>query len=175
MNMHFPSYLEKLMNRVRNLHDVFREICVYKVIPSHLPNPKQRNMCPKFTQHATDSPSELILLMNQSHLKPTLCCLFFFALLHPLSFSVVVAFFVPLSLLAAHELEVVDLLELGDDELAPHVGDLHLQLVDLHVAQLHGVVDVVHLALGRHPPVVVCRTEDLLFNRACSFASTISQ
>ena len=47
----------------------------------------------------------------------------------------------------------MDLLELGDDELAPHVGDLHLQLVDLHVAQLHGVVDVVHLALGRHPPV----------------------
>ena len=56
-------------------------------------------------------------------------------------------------LLSAHELEVVHLLQLGDDELAPHVGDLHLELVDLHVAQLHGVVDVVHFAFGRHPPV----------------------
>ena len=81
-------------------------------------------------------------------------------------------------LLSAHELEVVDLLELGDDELAPHVGDLHLQLVDLHVAQLHRVVHVVHLALGRNPPVVVCRTEDLLIvhvvlHRPSAYQSTI--
>jgi hypothetical protein len=34
-------------------------------------------------------------------------------------------------LLAAHQLEVVHLLQLRRDELAPHVGHLHLQLVDL--------------------------------------------
>ena len=44
---------------------------------------------------------------------------------------------------SSHELEVVDLLELGDDEFSPHVGDLHLQLVDLHVAELHAVLHVV--------------------------------
>ena len=89
------------------------------------------------------------------------CCstlLFFFF------FAVVVHGVVSSLLLSAHELEVVDLLELGDDELAPHVGDLHLQLVDLHVAQLHRVVHVVHLALGRNPPVV---------KSACSLESTI--
>ena len=35
---------------------MFREFCVYKVIPSHLRKPKKRNMCPKFTQHVTDGP-----------------------------------------------------------------------------------------------------------------------
>ncbi len=42
-----------------------------------------------------------------------------------------------LGLLAAHELEVVDLLELGDDELAVHVVHLQLQGVDLHLVLLH--------------------------------------
>ena len=44
------------MSWVRNLHVVFREFCVYKVIPSNLPKPIKCNMCPKFTQHGTDGP-----------------------------------------------------------------------------------------------------------------------
>ena len=42
--------------RVRNLCDVFREFCVYKLVASHLRKPKKRNMYPKFTQHVTDGP-----------------------------------------------------------------------------------------------------------------------
>jgi hypothetical protein len=36
-------------------------------------------------------------------------------------------------LLAGHQLEVGNLLQLGDDELAMHVIDLHLKGVDLHI------------------------------------------
>ena len=32
---------------------------------------------------------------------------------------------------SAHQFEVVNLLQLGEDEFAPHVCHLHLQLVDL--------------------------------------------
>ena len=49
-----------------------------------------------------------------------------------------------LGLLATHQLEVVDLLEGGDDELAVHVVDLQLQLVDLHLVLLDLVL---HLEL----------------------------
>ena len=45
----FMSLLTLSLTGVRNLHDVFRELCVYKVIPSHL-----RNMGPKFTQHGPE-------------------------------------------------------------------------------------------------------------------------
>lgn len=44
---------------------------------------------------------------------------------------------------SSHELEVVDLFQLGDDELAPHVRDFHLQLMDLHITQLDTVLNVV--------------------------------
>ena len=57
-------------------------------------------------------------------------------------------------LLAAHELEVVHLLQLGDDELAAHVGHLHLQLGDLEVAQLHLVADGIDVVLGSDPPAI---------------------
>ena len=68
----------------------------------------------------------------------------------PLVRSVIVV--IVLSLLSAHELEVVHLLQLGDDELAPHVGDLHLELLDLHVADLDVVLHVVEVALAQDPP-----------------------
>ena len=42
------------MIRVRKLHGKCREFCVYKLILSHLCEPKTRNMNPKFTQHVTD-------------------------------------------------------------------------------------------------------------------------
>ena len=44
--------------RVRDLHDVFCEFCVHKMIPSNLHKPKKCNVCPEFTKHATDG-SEL--------------------------------------------------------------------------------------------------------------------
>lgn len=47
-----------------------------------------------------------------------------------------------LGLLASHELEVVDLLELGDDELAVHVVHLQLEGVDLHLVLLHLMLHV---------------------------------
>ena len=46
----------------------------------------------------------------------------------------------------------MDLLELGDDELSPHVGALELQLLDLHVPQLHAVLHVPVVVLDVHPP-----------------------
>ena len=51
----------------------------------------------------------------------------------------------------AHELESVDLLQLGDDELSPHVRDFHLELLDLQVSQFDGVFQVVLLILAGHP------------------------
>merc|ERR1719150_2135642 len=94
-------------------------------------------------------------------LMPMLRCLFLLRLVAPSVYVVPVHLGRRRLLLSAHELEVVHLLQLGDDELAPHVGDLHLELVDLHVAQLDGVVDIVHLAFGRHPPVVVLLEDGL--------------
>jgi len=55
----------------------------------------------------------------------------------------------------AHELESVDLLKLGDDELSPHVRDFHLELLDLQVSQFDGVFQVVLLILAGHPSLVV--------------------
>ena len=50
-----------------------------------------------------------------------------------------------LGLLAAHQLEVGDLLEGGDDELAVHVVDLELEGVDLDLVLLDLVL---HVELG---------------------------
>ncbi len=54
--------------------------------------------------------------------------------------------------LAAHEFEGVDLLQLGDDELAPHVVDLHLEVVDLEVAHVNLAFGIVLGAFRRYPP-----------------------
>lgn len=53
--------------------------------------------------------------------------------------------------LSAHEFEVVNLLQLGEDELSPHVGQFHLQFLNLHVIESDSILDVVQCALGVDP------------------------
>jgi hypothetical protein len=49
----------------------------------------------------------------------------------------------------------MDLLQLGDDELSPHVRHFHLELLDLQVPQFDRVFQVVLFILSRHPSLVV--------------------
>ena len=58
---------------------------------------------------------------------------------------------VRLCFFVAHELESMDLLQLGDDELSPHVRHFHLELLDLQVPQFDRVFQVVLLILAGHP------------------------
>jgi len=60
-----------------------------------------------------------------------------------------------LTVFVAHQLEGVDLFELGKDELPSHVRHFHLKLLDLQVPQFHRVFQVVLFVLACNPPVVV--------------------
>lgn len=55
-------------------------------------------------------------------------------------------------LFTTHKLEVVDLLELWQNELSPHVSDFHLQLVDLHITNFDIVFNVILFRFLCDPP-----------------------
>lgn len=60
-------------------------------------------------------------------------------------------------LVVSHQLEVVNLLQFRDDELASHVGHFHLKLVNLDVVYFDHMSNVVHLILRGNPSAIVTR------------------